>query len=31
MAPVTHYGPGALSRLALVRNDGNTLLAYNVP
>jgi anti-sigma-K factor RskA len=31
MAPVTHFGPGVLARLALVRNDGKTLLAYNVP
>jgi anti-sigma-K factor RskA len=31
MAPATHFGQGVLSRLALVRNDGKTLLAYNVP
>ena len=31
MAGVTHFGSGALSRLTLMRNDGKTLLAYNVP
>jgi len=31
MSGVTHFGAGTLSRLALVRNDGMTLLAYNVP
>jgi hypothetical protein len=31
MSGVTHFGAGTLSRLALVRNDGKTLLAYNVP
>jgi hypothetical protein len=31
MSGVTHFGAGMLSRLALVRNDGKTLLGYNVP
>lgn len=31
MSGVTHFGSGVLSRLALVRNDGRTLLAYDVP
>jgi hypothetical protein len=31
MSGVTHFGAGTLSRLALVRNDGKTLLAYDVP
>jgi hypothetical protein len=31
MQGVTHFGAGALSRLVLMRNDGLTLLAYNVP
>ena len=31
MAGVTHFGSGALSRLTLMRNDGKTLLAYDVP
>lgn len=31
MSGVTHFTAGALSRLALVRNDGRTLLAYDVP
>jgi hypothetical protein len=31
MSGVTHFGAGVLARLTLVRNDGRTLLAYNVP
>ena len=31
MSGVTHFGSGGLSRLELVGNDGETLLAYNVP
>jgi hypothetical protein len=31
MAGVTHFSSGNLSRLELVRNDGTTLLAYDVP
>jgi hypothetical protein len=31
MPAVTHFGAGTLSRLTLVRNDGKTLLAYDVP
>jgi anti-sigma-K factor RskA len=31
MSGVTHFTGGRLSRLALVRNDGRTLLAYDVP
>lgn len=31
MSGVTHFTAGALSRLELVRNDGKTLLAYDVP
>ncbi|MEV4703595.1 zf-HC2 domain-containing protein [Actinoplanes sp. NPDC049316] len=31
MSGVTHFTDGMLSRLALVRNDGRTLLAYDVP
>jgi anti-sigma-K factor RskA len=31
MSGVTHFSSGILSRLELVRNDGKTLLAYNVP
>jgi hypothetical protein len=31
MNGVTHFGGGHLSRLELVRNDGKTLLAYDVP
>jgi hypothetical protein len=31
MSGVTHFGNGTLSRLTLVRNDGKTLLAYDVP
>jgi hypothetical protein len=31
MAGVTHFSGGNLSRLELVRNDGTTLLAYDVP
>ncbi|BCJ52870.1 anti-sigma factor [Actinoplanes sp. NBRC 14428] len=31
MSGVTHFTGGALDRLALVRNDGRTLLAYDVP
>jgi Putative zinc-finger len=31
MSGVTHFTDGILSRLALVRNDGRTLLAYDVP
>jgi len=31
MSGVTHFGAGALSRLTLMRNDGKTLLAYDVP
>jgi hypothetical protein len=31
MSGVTHFASGALSRLALVRNDGRMLLAYDVP
>lgn len=31
MAGVTHFSSGNLSRLELVRNDGSTLLAYDVP
>ncbi|MEV4637912.1 zf-HC2 domain-containing protein [Actinoplanes sp. NPDC049548] len=31
MSGVTHYAGSTLARLALVRNDGRTLLAYDVP
>ncbi|MEV6600371.1 zf-HC2 domain-containing protein [Actinoplanes sp. NPDC051346] len=31
MSSVTHFAGGSLARLALVRNDGRTLLAYDVP
>jgi len=31
MSGFTHFTDGMLSRLALVRNDGRTLLAYDVP
>jgi hypothetical protein len=31
MTGVTHFAPGSLSRLELVRNDGQALLAYDVP
>lgn len=31
MEAVTHFGPGALSRLELVQYDGKALLAYDVP
>ncbi|OJF12440.1 anti-sigma factor family protein [Couchioplanes caeruleus] len=31
MSGVTHFAGGTLARLALVRNDGRTLLAYDVP
>jgi hypothetical protein len=31
MSGVTHFTQGNLSRLELVRNDGNALLAYDVP
>ena len=31
MSGVTHFTGGTLSRLELVRNDGRTLLAYDVP
>jgi hypothetical protein len=31
MTGVTHFAPGNLSRLELVRNDGGALLAYDVP
>jgi anti-sigma-K factor RskA len=31
MSGVTHFTSGALSRLALVRNDDRTLLSYDVP
>ncbi|HEV7964190.1 MAG TPA: zf-HC2 domain-containing protein [Actinoplanes sp.] len=31
MSGVTHFGAGVLSRLTLMRNDGKTLLAYDVP
>ncbi len=31
MSGVTHFTDGVLSRLALVRNDGSTLLQYDVP
>ena len=31
MPGVTHFGPGSLSRLELVRYDGKVLLAYDVP
>jgi hypothetical protein len=31
MQAVTHFGAGSLSRLVLMRNDGLTLLAYDVP
>ncbi|GGQ70585.1 anti-sigma factor family protein [Couchioplanes azureus] len=31
MSGVTHFAGGSLARLALVRNDGRTLLAYDVP
>jgi len=31
MSGVTHFTGGALSRLALVRNDDRTLLSYDVP
>jgi anti-sigma-K factor RskA len=31
MSGFTHFTDGVLARLALVRNDGRTLLAYNVP
>ena len=31
MTGVTHFAPGSLSRLELVRDDGQALLAYDVP
>ena len=31
MSGVTHFPPGSLSRLELVRNDGQALLTYDVP
>ncbi|MFI5494321.1 anti-sigma factor family protein [Actinoplanes sp. NPDC051859] len=31
MSGVTHFASGALARLALIRNDGRTLLSYDVP
>jgi hypothetical protein len=31
MTGVTHFAPGSLSRLELVRSDGQALLAYDVP
>jgi len=31
MPAVTHFGAGTLARLTLMRNDGTTILAYDVP